>query len=176
MTIEIYKDVVGYEGLYQVSNLGNVKRISNYKCVNKKYLDNYTLKPLDNGKGYYRIKLCKNNLSKRVMLHRIIAEAFIPNPNNYKTINHINGDKKDNRIENLEWCTQSQNVLHAFKNGLKVIPKGDTNKLSRKIIDTKTGEIYHSSLTLSIKLGVNRGTLRWWLSNPSINKTSYRYI
>ena len=115
--MEIWKDVVGYEGFYQVSNLGNVKRVGSFRGVNKAYLNNYYLKPKDNGKGYYRIKLTVNNKSKRVMLHRIIAEAFISNPNNYPYINHINAIRKDNRLENLEWCTQGQNCLHSVKMG-----------------------------------------------------------
>lgn len=115
--MEIWKDVKNYEGLYQVSNLGNVKRISSFKGVNKQYLNDYYLKPLDNGKGYYRIKLTKNNSAKRIMLHRIIAEAFILNELNKPFINHINGNKKDNSIENLEWCTQSENCLHSVKLG-----------------------------------------------------------
>lgn len=115
--MEVWKDVKNYEGLYQVSNFGNVKRISSFRGVNKQYLNDYYLKPLDNGKGYYRIKLSKNSFSKRVMLHRIIAEAFIYNTNNNKVINHINGNKKDNSIENLEWCTQSYNCLQSVKMG-----------------------------------------------------------
>lgn len=115
--MEIWKDIKNYEGLYQVSNFGNVKRISSFRGVNKQYLNDYYLKPLDNGKGYYRIKLTKNNSSKRIMLHRIIAEAFISNELNKPFINHINGNKKDNSIENLEWCTQSENCLHSVKLG-----------------------------------------------------------
>ncbi len=115
--MEIWKDVIGYEGFYQVSNFGNVKRVGSFRGVNKAYLNDYYLNPRDNGKGYLRIKLTVNNKSKRVMLHRIIAEAFINNPKNKKVINHINCDKKDNRIENLEWCSQSENVLHSVKLG-----------------------------------------------------------
>lgn len=115
--MEIWKDVKGYEGLYQVSNLGNVKRVGSFRGVNKKYLDNYILKPLDNGKGYYRVKLTKNNVSKRFMLHRIIAIAFVDNPYNKSVVNHIDHNRKNNSINNLEWCTQSENVLHAVKFG-----------------------------------------------------------
>jgi hypothetical protein len=115
--MEVWKDVVGYEGIYQVSNLGNVKRISKTRGVNIKYKNDYILKPMDNGKGYLRVKLTNNGISKRVMLHRIIAEAFIPNTNNKKVVNHINCNLKDNSIENLEWCTQSENCLHAVKLG-----------------------------------------------------------
>ena len=115
--MEIWKNVIGYEEIYQVSNLGRIKRIGKNHLCNFKYQGDYYLKPLDNGKGYLRIKLSNKGFSKRVMLHRIIAEAFIPNPNNKKVINHINCDKKNNSIENLEWCTQSENCLHSVKLG-----------------------------------------------------------
>jgi hypothetical protein len=168
MTTEIYKDVLGYEGIYQVSNLGNVKRI------NKKNL-NY-LKPLNNGTGYFQVALCVNSKRKVYLVHRLVAETFIDNPNNFDVINHINGIKSDNTINNLEWCTHSHNINHAVKTGLRIIPKGDLNKKSKKIIDTKTGEIYLSTLSLSIKLGINRKTLSNWLYDERKNKTSFRWL
>jgi len=173
MTKEIYKDVVGYEGIYQVSNLGNVKRILLSRGVSKK--NNNFIKP-NNNKGYYYIRLTLNNKTKNFLVHRLVAQAFINNPNNYPFVNHINGIKNDNNANNLEWCTHSQNIRHAIEIGLKVTAKGDDNKLSRKIIDTQTGEIYHSTLTLSKKLGVNRGTLWSWLSNKRPNKTIYKWL
>lgn len=133
-----WKDVVGYEGIYIVSDKGDVKRVNhNSKGVNTKYRkDNYCLKPLDNGKGYFRVKLTVKNKSKRVLLHRIIAEAFILNPENKKTVNHLDGNKKNNSIDNLEWCSQSENILHAYKTGLKTVTQKqrDTSReLMRKI-------------------------------------------
>jgi hypothetical protein len=114
---EIWKNVVGYEGFYEVSNFGNIKRVGGFRGVNKAYLDNYYLKHKDNGKGYFRVKLSVNSKIKMIMVHRIIAEAFILRIDNKNVINHINSNKKDNRIENLEWCTQSENCLHAVKIG-----------------------------------------------------------
>lgn len=171
MTTEIYKDVLGYEGIDQVSNLGNVKRI-NYKR-NK---NDYILKQFYNVRGYYQIGLYINNKQKYYYVHRLIAQAFIPNPNNYPIINHINGIKSDNRINNLEWCTHTHNIRHAFSTGLNIAPIGDNHKRSKKIIDIVTGEIYHSALTLSLKLGINRGTLKSWLNNNRPNNSNFRYL
>jgi hypothetical protein len=168
MTIEIYKDVVGYEGIYQVSNLGNVK------SLHKKSLNGFVLKPLKSH-GYCRVGLFDNK-HKYFMIHRLVALAFIPNPNHYPFINHINGIKNDNRVENLEWVTHSQNILHAFKTGLKSNKKGDNNPQSKKVINIETGEIYNSTVTLSLKSGIPRGTLRKWLCIPSQNKSNYRYL
>jgi len=109
---EIWKDVKGYEGIYQVSNLSNVKRVGSFRGVNKAYLNGYNLTPMDNGKGYFRIKLTVNNKAKRVMLHRIVAEAFVFNEFNKPVVNHLDGNKKNNHYSNLEWCTQKENVAH----------------------------------------------------------------
>lgn len=103
---EILKDIVGYEGLYKVSNLGYVK--------GKKGI----LKPYINLRGYYSVCLVKHNKPKTYRLHRIVAQAFIPNPDNKPQVNHIDGDKSNNKAENLEWCTQSENMKHAFRIGL----------------------------------------------------------
>ena len=103
--IEIWKDVKGYEGFYQVSNLGNVKRLESYtrhKSGSKKIVRERILK-LANCNGYKLIMV--TNLGTRVnkMVHRLVAEAFIPNPEDKKHVNHINGIKHDNFIQNLEW-------------------------------------------------------------------------
>lgn len=117
MENEIWKDVVGYEGLYMVSSSGVVKRIDSYVKRLHYYVPvkGRILKPLDNGKGYLRVKLSKNGKDRRIMLHRIIAEAFIFNAELKKEVNHINGNKKDNNIQNLEWCTRQENIAHCYK-------------------------------------------------------------
>lgn len=138
---EIWKDIKGYEGLYQVSNLGNVKSLKRWIRQYNDYIEKEKiLKPCVNSVGYYIVVLYKNKKKKNFYLHKLIAEAFIPNPNNYPQINHIDGNKRNNDINNLEWCTQSYNMIHAFKIGLEkpnkpmLGKKGALNPLSKKVL------------------------------------------
>lgn len=119
MNKEIWKDIDGYEGLYQVSNLGNVKSLTN----RSNHKEEKILKLNTNGK-YYLVNICKNTKKKTLLIHRLVAKAFIDNPNNLPQINHINGNKLDNRVENLEWCTCRENIIHSIKTGLRVTKKG----------------------------------------------------
>lgn len=107
---EIWKDIKEYEGLYQVSNKGRVRRILfvNNKAKKRKIK---ILKP-NFRNGYVIYCLCKNNIRKVFQAHQLVANAFIENPKKYKIINHKNYDRTDNNINNLEWCTQSYNVMH----------------------------------------------------------------
>lgn len=118
---EIFKDIIGYEGLYQVSNLGNIKSL--------KYNREKILKLSINRYGYVVITLCKDSKKKLYTVHRLVALAFINNTNNYPVTNHKNGIKTDNKAENLEWCTQQHNIKHAFNIGLN--HKGE-NHYARK--------------------------------------------
>lgn len=117
---EIWKDVVGYEGLYQVSNLGRVKSLTFYNNVHqKRYHRERILKGKDNMHGYLCVSLHKNGKIYQRKIHRLVAQAFIPNPNNFAIINHIDGNKVNNNINNLEWCTYSHNEKEAYRLGLK---------------------------------------------------------
>ena len=118
--IEIWKDISGYEGLYQVSNLGRVKSLEKWVQNHGKLqhhpekIKKLCIKP----NGYLTLQLYKDNKPKNCHVHRLVAEAFLPNPDNKSTVNHINGDKQDNRAANLEWSTYTENNKHAYDTGL----------------------------------------------------------
>ena len=138
MEQEIWKDVVGYEGLYQVSNLGNIKSLNRIcRQKNRKYcLKEKNIKLNYNETGYTYVKLSKNKKQRTLLVHRLVAQAFIPNPENKPTINHKNGKHDCNIVDNLEWATYLENNVHAYKNGLK------TQKNRRKpILQIKDGII-----------------------------------
>ena len=115
---EIWKPLKGYEGYYEISNLGKVKSIKRYKknksklqIVEEKILSLYT----NPKNGYVYVYLCKDGKYKNVRLHRLVAENFIDNKNNYPQINHIDGNKTNNVVSNLEWCTASYNIKDLHK-------------------------------------------------------------
>ena len=107
---EFWDWISGYEGLYQISTFGRIKSFIRNKVK--------ICKPMINKNGYLRISLRKNNIPKIFSVHRLVAQTFIPNPKNLKEVNHKFGNKFDNYFKNLEWCTDSENKKHAFKNGL----------------------------------------------------------
>lgn len=110
--MEVWRDIAGYEGQYQVSNLGNVRTLSD------RHGNQRLIKPGKDSKGYLRIGLVKNGQRKTFSVHRLVAQAFIPNPLNLPEVNHVKGIKDDNRASELEWTTSSENMTHAFKTGL----------------------------------------------------------
>lgn len=120
--MEVWKDIVGYEGLYQVSNLGRVKSLKRNKANNYGKVPERVLKQQINKKsgGYSQASLCKEGKYKVFFIHRLVARAFIHNPDNKPVVNHKDGNKHNNCVGNLEWCTQKENVLHSFVTGLNV--------------------------------------------------------
>ena len=106
---EIWRDIKGYEGLYQVSNLGNVRRLVGFRCRNERII-----KPRKKANGYLQVILQDNGIKKCVHIHRLVAEAFIPNTDNLPEVNHIDEDKTNNRVSNLEWCTRKYNAEYSL--------------------------------------------------------------
>lgn len=110
-SIEIWKDIEGYEGMYQVSNMGRVRALDRVKPNSGGQIaKGHILPQSDNGHGYRFVSLWKFNKGRRFYVHRLVASAFIPNPNNFPIINHKDENKSNNRYENLEWCTQKYNI------------------------------------------------------------------
>lgn len=155
---EIWKDVEGYEGLYQVSNLGRVRSLDRVTynpvqpgCVRHGKL----IKPQKRGRYLFNA-LRKDGEAKQISIHRLVASAFVPNPNNYPVVNHKNENKYDNRAENLEWCTQKYNCNYGQRNR----KTGDKHFKPVMSID-KFGntEKFESILAASKSIGLCRSTI-----------------
>jgi hypothetical protein len=172
---EIWKDIKGYEGIYQISNLGRVKILArNIINVNgklerrkEKIKKNYI-----NWQGYSRIGLCKKSVVKKYSVHILVAKAFIPNPENKPEVNHKYGIKTDNRATELEWSTKSENMLHAYGIGLNKGPKGNKQWMAKLVIDTQTGIFYDTISEAAIAKNINQGVLGKYLRGRLTNKTS----
>lgn len=164
---EIWKDIIGYEGMYQISNLGRVKSLS--RVIQKKSgstgISKEKIMASADNQGYRIIYLHKDAQKEKFTIHRLVATAFICNTENKTDINHINGIKSDNSIYNLEWVTKSENTLHAYRTGLKKSLKGSDNPMSKltevNVIDIKfkyrNGG--HSYRTLSVLYNVDKALI-----------------
>lgn len=155
-----WKDVVGYEGFYEVSENGLVRRAKT----------NRVLAQGTHHFGYKTVHLCMNGVKKRVTVHRILATAFIPNTENKPFINHINHDPSDNNLSNLEWCTQKENIIHSWKRD------GRRNSRARYVLDCSTGKVYSSIKEATKETGYSYQTMRFYLSGRWPNNTSLSFI
>ena len=128
MDVEIWKDIPGYEGRYQASNLGRIKSVKSQTIMSNKRSDN----------DYIIVNLCKDGKKRSFTAHRLIAKTFLPNPDNLPCVNHKNENKQDNRVDNLEWCSQSYNSTYGSR------PRKQAEKLGKRVICVETGEVYKS--------------------------------
>lgn len=134
---------------------GRAKSLKFWNNANKKYYEREKiLKANKNTQGYYFISLCKNNTCKRKTIHRLIAENFLPNPDKLEQVNHINGIKTDNRLENLEWCTRKYNIQEAWRLGL---------------VKQRTGKDHHSSKAVN-QYDLNNNFIKRWDSMMDIQR------
>lgn len=159
---------------YEVSSLGNIKSL---KCGKETIR-----KPCKSKEGYLIVSLWKNNKGKTFKVHRLVAETFMPNPENKPEVNHINGIKTDNRVENLEWVTGSENMKHAYKNNLRKAQAkgkyGSNNPRAKPIkqfdLEGKLIKIWGSSIEAANSLGVNKSSICQCLKGQI--KTSCKFI
>lgn len=154
--METWKDVAGYEGMYQVSDEGRVRRLVGYKCKATRIL-----KPVKHTNGYLLVRLCKNGESKCTRIHRLVADAFIPNTENKGDVNHIDGNKTNNHVSNLEWATRSENLKHAHMSGLasteKAI-KASADSRKKRVVRSD-GEVFESEKEAAIAINAPRPSI-----------------
>ena len=161
---EIWTDIEGYEGLYQVSNMGRVKSLERMKwcglnggCyykVPEKILEGY-----DNGYGYSYVILCKDGKDKKCRINRLVAQAFLPNPDNLPEVNHKDEDKQNNYVENLEWCSKSYNINYGTRNkkaGKKIAEKLRGRKQTEEHIKKRSKPLF--------SVDKESGLIMWWQS------------
>jgi hypothetical protein len=171
---EVWKDVIDYGGvyigIYQISNFCRLKRI-----MHRKNPTNKLIKSCFSEDGYICVTLIKNGKTKFTGLHRLVASAFIPNPENKPQVNHKDGNKHNNSIDNLEWSTISENIQHAFDTGLNEVKKGEKHYRT-KLTEKDVLEIRKIGASISaVKLGLMYG-----LNNQAIykilNKQTWKHI
>ena len=138
-----WKDVKGYEGIYKVSDTGKIRSVERYVVgengsgIYQKLIKGRILRRGINRTGYYKLQFSVKGVSKTVLAHRLVAMAFIPNPENKPEVNHIDGDKFNNNITNLEWVTRAEQMQHAYRTGLI-----NANHLKKPVRISKGVEFY----------------------------------
>ena len=166
-TNEIWKPVRGYEGMYEVSNYGNVRSM-NYNHTGEVR----NMKTETNKNGYKQVNLCKDGKQKLPTVHRLVAQAFLPNPENLPQVNHINENKSDNRVENLEWTTREKNVRHGT--GIQRSAEKRSKKVNQYTLDGELVKEWVSTMEVQKQTG-------WANQNISaccrgMYKTAYGFI
>jgi hypothetical protein len=181
---EIWKDILGYEGFYQVSNLGRVRsvdRIVKGKFGSIQHKKGVMLAPAINTAGYYSVALTKNAKGKAFRVHRLVAEAFIPNPSNYPIINHKDENKLNNNVNNLEWCTYSYNTIYnnSIARRLSVKNKNRSYGCEKKVyqynIDGHLIKTWKSLMEVSRELHVPWGNIANCCRGGKYRHTAYGY-
>ena len=155
---EQWRDIPGYEGLYQVSDQGRVRSLDHYARSgfgSVRLAPGKVLKPGITVNGYAQVALSNDGQREYPFVHRLVAQAFHPNPKNKEQVNHKNGIKTDNRVDNLEWCSMSENLYHRHS------VLGQPGGRRKAVVCVETGAIYPSAKAAAQALGVSRaGILR----------------
>lgn len=164
--IEIWKDIEGFEGMYQISNHGRVKSLERFvyckSKTNPNRIKECIRKTGSDKDGYHIVSLKKSQKTYIRKIHRLVATAFIPNPDHKEEVNHINGDKQDNRIDNLEWATTKENSRHRTRTRLTqpILTDEQMMDIRENAIIANTGKPHKNSLSyFARKYGVCRSTV-----------------
>jgi hypothetical protein len=181
--MEIWKDVIGYEELYQVSNYGRVKSLAKVKSANTGYfITKEIILKAGIDCGYKKVVLTKDGMRSTKKVHRLVASAFLGDEPNL-CVNHIDFNRSNNNLNNLEWVSILENVRHSrINNRFPKMMMSDIHKQilrdvnSKKVICTKTNKIYNSATEASNELGIKRSTLIHYLIGSRNNKTTLKYL
>ena len=174
---EIWKDIPSFVGVYQVSNLGRVKsfdRVISTGCGSFKSWKGREMKTTIDSLGYKIVGLCKDGTRTLFKVHRLVAGSFLDNPLNLPQVNHIDGCKSNNVVSNLEWCTASQNVQHAFDTGLKVVTNEDKRFKAKGYSINKVGN-YKAQVTIN-RRQIHLGTFKTECEARGAYKTAVKQL
>lgn len=165
---EIWKPIENYVGYYDISNLGNVRSLKRLleDSIGRIYTIKFRILKLGKDTdGYPQVILQKDRLKYSAKVHRLVANAFIPNPYNKQTVNHIDGNKENNNMLNLEWATIKENIQHSYDTGLRFALRGSEHTLSKSIIQYDLNlnylNTYGSTVEAERLTGINRRTISY---------------
>jgi len=173
-----WNDIPDYEGLYQISIYGEVRSLDKKVEGRKGIIKGKLMKQGDNGRGYKNIMLVNEQGRKLHYVHRLMALTFLQPIDNKEFVNHIDGNKSNNNISNLEWCDRSENMLHANSIGLcpQYDRSGNKNPATKIVLDIATGVYYDTMKEAANLYGISVGFLSGMLNNRIKNKTNLRYV
>lgn len=169
----MWKQIQNYENIYEVSDDGQVRSVD--RVVNNYHIKGKVLHQHDSGRGYSAVALCKNGKPHTTYVHTLVANAFIPKPigNERYVVNHKDGNKHNNSVQNLEWVSYSQNNQHAYDNGLK--PRGErfyNAKLTEaQVVEIRKNGKYDTYENIGRKYGVDKGVI-----HSVLNNRTWRYV
>lgn len=176
MREEVWRDIKGYEGLYQVSNMGRIKRLERTffdKSGHKQHPKERILKPKTEQNGYLRVILCNGSGKRKTLLvHRLVCEAFHENSENKPYVNHIDENKANNKASNLEWCTVTENINHGTHNAR--VAKSLSKSVGQYTTDGKLIKVWQSTNEVERQLGFSHQSIS--AVSRGKQKTAYGYI
>lgn len=173
MIHQIWKPIKGYNGFYQVSNTGLVRSLNRtikFSDGRKRKLKGKMMSPKYKPDGYTYVTLSRNGKHSHHYIHRLVAAAFLPNAGNLPEVNHLSGNKADNSVRNLEWCTHQQNVKHAYDNGLST-NMGGSHSFAVGVIDNKLGMKFETVKEWCKARGIAYSTGRNLLNGSNKSRT-----